>query len=171
MANHLIFLQGAIMLILGIDPGLATIGFGLVIKNGDKYRAVEYGAITTAPKQMIEKRLGDIYDDMVSLLERYKPDCMAIEELFFNSNTTTAIDVAMARGVILLAAQKCGVDIYEYTPLEVKSSVVGYGRAEKQQVQYMVRLMLGLKETPKPDDTADALALALCHGTRITNYK
>lgn len=159
------------MLILGIDPGLATIGFGLVIKNGDKYRAVEYGAITTAPKQMIEKRLGDIYDDMVELLERYKPDCMAIEELFFNSNTTTAIDVAMARGVILLAAYKCGVDIYEYTPLEVKSSVVGYGRAEKQQVQYMVRLMLGLKETPKPDDVADALALALCHGTRMTSYK
>ena len=151
------------MLILGIDPGLATIGFGLVLKSGDKYRAIEYGAITTAPKQIIEKRLEEIYDSMV--------DCMVIEELFFNNNITTAIDVSMARGVILLAAQKCGVDIYEYTPLEVKSSVVGYGRAEKQQVQYMVRLMLNLNETPKPDDTADALALALCHGTRITNYR
>ena len=161
------------MLIMGIDPGLATIGFGLVIKNGDKYRAVEYGAITTAPKQMIEKRLDDIYNDMMELLDRYKPDCLAIEELFFNSNTTTAIDVAMARGVILLAAYKSGVDVYEYTPLEVKSSVVGYGRAEKQQVQYMVRLMLNLKETPRPDDVADALALALCHGTRMTsqNFK
>lgn len=159
------------MLILGIDPGLATVGFGLVMKNGDKYRAIEYGAITTAPKQIIEKRLDEIYDSMVELLTKYKPDCMAIEELFFNNNITTAIDVSMARGVILLAAYKCGVDIYEYTPLEVKSSVVGYGRAEKQQVQYMVRLMLGLNETPKPDDTADALALALCHGTRMTTYK
>ncbi len=156
------------MLILGIDPGLATIGFGFVVKNGDKYRALEYGAITTAPKQIIENRLNEIYDQMVEIITRHKPDCVAIEELFFNNNTTTAIDVAMARGVILLAARKCGVDIYEYTPLEVKSSVVGYGRADKQQVQYMVRLMLGLKETPKPDDTADALALALCHGTRIS---
>ena len=159
------------MLILGIDPGLATVGFGLVMKNGDKYRAIEYGAITTAPKQMIEKRLDEIYDAMIEILTKYKPDCMAVEEIFFNNNITTAIDVSMARGVILLAAYKCGVDIYEYTPLEVKSSVVGYGRAEKQQVQYMVRLMLGLNETPKPDDTADALALALCHGTRITSYK
>lgn len=158
------------MLILGIDPGLATIGFGLVMKNGENYRAIGYGAITTAPKQMIEKRLDEIYDSMVEILTKYKPDCMAIEEIFFNSNTTTAIDVSMARGVILLAAYKCGVDIYEYTPLEVKSSVVGYGRAEKQQIQYMVKLMLGLKETPKPDDTADALALALCHGMRMKNY-
>ena len=158
------------MLILGIDPGLATIGFGLVMKNGEKYRALEYGAITTAPKQMIEKRLAEIYDSMIEILTKYKPDCMAIEEIFFNNNITTAIDVSMARGVILLAAQKCGVDIYEYTPLEVKSSVVGYGRAEKQQVQYMVRLLLGLNETPKPDDTADALALALCHGLRMNSY-
>lgn len=158
------------MLILGIDPGLATIGFGLVMKNGEKYRAIEYGAITTAPKQIIEKRLDEIYDSMIELLTKYKPDCMAIEEIFFNNNITTAIDVSMARGVILLAAYKCGVDIYEYTPLEVKSSVVGYGRAEKQQIQYMVRLMLGLNETPKPDDTADALALALCHGMRMNSY-
>lgn len=163
--------KDAFMLILGIDPGLATIGFGLVAKSGDKYRAIEYGAITTAPHQMIEKRLSEIYDAMVELLTRHKPDCMSIEELFFNNNTTTAIDVSMARGVILLAAYKCGVDIYEYTPLEVKSSVVGYGRAEKQQVQYMVRLLLNLKETPKPDDTADALALAICHGNRLTNYR
>lgn len=158
------------MLILGIDPGLATIGFGAVQKMGTKYRAVEYGAITTKPRQLVEKRLIEIYDSVCELITRLRPDCIAIEELFFNSNVTTAIDVAQARGVILLAAGKHGVDVYEYTPLEVKSSVVGYGRAEKQQVQYMVRLMLGLKETPKPDDTADALALALCHGTRITSY-
>ncbi len=156
------------MLILGIDPGLATIGFGLVLKSGDRYRAIEYGAITTAPKQIIEKRLAEIYDEMTALIERVKPDCIAIEEIFFNNNITTAIDVSMARGVILLAAYKCGVDIYEYTPLEVKSSVVGYGRAEKQQVQYMVKMMLNLTEAPKPDDTADALALALCHGTRMS---
>lgn len=154
------------MLILGIDPGLATIGFGYVRKIGEKYRAEEYGAITTKPRIPVEKRLSEIYDSVTELLNARRPDCISIEELFFNSNVTTAIDVAMARGVILLAAEKCGVDIYEYTPLEVKSSVVGYGRAEKQQVQYMVRLMLGLSETPKPDDTADALALALCHGTR-----
>ena len=159
------------MLILGIDPGLATIGFGFVQKNGQNYRAVEYGAIITKPHRMIETRLAEIYDEMSELLRRHLPDCMAVEELFFNNNTTTAIDVAMARGVILLAANKAGVDIYEYTPLEVKSSVAGYGRAEKSQVQYMVRLMLGLKETPKPDDTADALALALCHGTRMTDFK
>ena len=159
------------MLILGIDPGLATIGFGFVEKTGQKYRAVEYGAIITQPHRMIESRLSEIYDEMSELLCRHRPDCMAVEELFFNNNSKTAIDVAMARGVILLAANKAGVDIYEYTPLEVKSSVAGYGRAEKTQVQYMVRLMLGLNETPRPDDTADALALALCHGTRITNYK
>ncbi len=158
------------MLILGIDPGLATIGFGAVQKMGTKYRAVEYGAITTKPHQIIEKRLCEIYDSVNELIARLRPDCIAIEELFFNSNVTTAIDVAQARGVILLAAYKNGVDLYEYTPLEVKSSVVGYGRAEKQQVQYMVRLMLGLNETPKPDDTADALALALCHGTRTISY-
>ncbi|MBP5155359.1 MAG: crossover junction endodeoxyribonuclease RuvC [Clostridia bacterium] len=159
------------MLILGIDPGLATVGFGFVQKNGQNYRAVEYGAIITKPHRMIETRLSEIYDEMSELLRRHRPDCMAVEELFFNNNTTTAIDVAMARGVILLAANKAGVAIYEYTPLEVKSSVAGYGRAEKTQVQYMVRLMLGLKETPKPDDTADALALALCHGTRMTDFK
>ena len=158
------------MLILGIDPGLATIGFGFVQKSGDRYRAVEYGAITTKPHQIVEKRLAEIYDEMIGLIDRHRPDCMAVEELFFNSNATTAIDVAMARGVILLAAYQKGVEVYEYTPLEVKSSVVGYGRAEKQQVQYMVKLMLGLNETPKPDDTADALALALCHGTRIRGF-
>ncbi len=154
------------MTILGIDPGLATVGFGIIEKIGTKYRAIEYGAIITKPHQLLEKRINEIFEEVSALIERHRPDCVAVEELFFNSNVTTAIDVAQARGAVLLAAYRGGVDIYEYTPLEIKSSVVGYGRAEKQQVQYMVRLMLGLNETPKPDDTADALAVALCHGTR-----
>lgn len=154
------------MTILGIDPGLATVGFGIIEKIGTKYRAIEYGAIITKPHQLLEKRINEIFEEVSALIERHRPDCVAVEELFFNSNVTTAIDVAQARGAVLLAAYRGGVDIYEYTPLEIKSSVVGYGRAEKQQVQYMVRLMLGLDETPKPDDTADALAVALCHGTR-----
>ena len=154
------------MTILGIDPGLATVGFGIIEKIGTKYRAIEYGAIITKPHQLLEKRINEIFEEVSALIERHRPDCVAVEELFFNSNVTTAIDVAQARGAVLLAAYRGGVDIYEYTPLEIKSSVVGYGRAEKQQVQYMVRLMLGLNGTPKPDDTADALAVALCHGTR-----
>jgi len=151
------------MLILGIDPGLATVGFGLVMKSGDKYRAIEYGAITTAPKQIIEKRLDEIYDSMVGLLTKYKPDCMAIEELFFNNNITTAIDVSMARGVILLAAKQHDIPIYEYTPSQVKQAVVGYGKAEKNQVIEMTKKILSLSRTPKPDDVADALAIAVCH--------
>ena len=159
------------MIVLGLDPGYAIVGYGAIDTNKGKHKLLCYGAITTPAGMEMSRRLLEIARDMRTLLDTVKPDMVAVEELFFNNNITTAIDVSMARGVILLAAQKCGVDIYEYTPLEVKSSVVGYGRAEKQQVQYMVRLMLNLNETPKPDDTADALALALCHGTRITNYR
>ena len=157
------------MLILGIDPGLATIGFGLVMKSGDKYRAIEYGAITTAPKQIIEKRLEEIYDSMVELITKCKPDCMVIEELFFNNNITTAIDVSMARGVILLAAAQKKIDIFEYTPLQVKQAVVGYGRAEKNQVMDMVKRILRLQDVPRPDDAADAVAIALCHARSCTS--
>ena len=157
------------MLILGIDPGLATIGFGLVIKNGDKYRALEYGAMTTKPKQMIETRLGEIYDAMTELLQRHKPDCMAIEELFWNTNQKTGICVAEARGIILLSAYRKKLKIFEYTPLQVKQAVVGYGRAEKKQVITMVTTLLNLPKPPKPDDTADALALAICHGHAGSN--
>ncbi|MGI6715865.1 MAG: crossover junction endodeoxyribonuclease RuvC [Eubacteriales bacterium] len=152
------------MLIIGVDPGLATVGVGIIEANNGVYRAVEYGAIITKPRQLLEDRLDQIFVRLTDIIDRHKPDCMVVEELFFNTNAKTALDVAQARGVILLAAKKKGLDIYEYTPLQVKQSVVGYGRAEKHQVIYMTKLLLNLKEAPKPDDTADALALAICHG-------
>ena len=138
------------MVILGIDPGVATVGYGVVDCRGDQFRCLEYGCITTA-----------------ELIDRHRPDCVSVEELFFNNNQKTAVDVAQARGVILLAADQCGLPIYEYTPLQVKSAVVGYGRAEKQQVMYMVRQYLHLRETPRPDDAADAIAIAICHGNSV----
>lgn len=158
------------MVILGIDPGVATVGFGVVDKRGTEFKAVEYGVITTPAHTLLEDRLCSIYDDLTDIISRHRPDCVSIEELFFNRNITTAIDVAQARGVLLLACRKAGIDIYEYTPLQVKSALVGYGRAEKQQVQYMTRLLLKLDEIPKPDDAADALALAVCHGRSSTCY-
>lgn len=158
------------MVILGIDPGIATVGFGLVAKHGSEFKALEYGVITTPAHTLLEDRLCTVYDDMRSIIARHRPNCVSIEELFFNRNITTAIDVAQARGVLLLACREAGLDIYEYTPLQVKSSLVGYGRAEKQQVQYMTKLLLGLKETPKPDDAADALALAVCHGRNVMGF-
>ena len=120
------------MIILGIDPGLATVGYGVVNCQRGVFRAIEYGAIITKPHQLLENRLEEIYDSVCTIIERHAIDCMAVEELFFNRNVTTAIDVCQARGVILLAAKKHGVDIYEYTPLQIKQSVVGYGRAEKK---------------------------------------
>lgn len=155
------------MVILGIDPGVATIGYGVVECHGDRFRCLEYGCITTAAHQLLEHRLSEIFDGMGELIERHRPDCMSVEELFFNNNQKTAVDVAQARGVILLAAERRGLPIYEYTPLQVKSAVVGYGRAEKQQVMYMVRQYLHLKETPRPDDAADAIAVAICHGSSV----
>lgn len=152
------------MIILGVDPGLATIGVGVIEADNGNYKALEYGSIITKPHQLIENRLAQIYDKLTEIIERHKPDCMAVEELFFNTNQKTEVAVAMARGVILLAGRKQGVDIYEYTPLQIKQSVVGYGRAEKKQVIYMTRVILRLKADPKPDDTADALAAAICHG-------
>lgn len=152
------------MIILGIDPGVATVGFGVISESGGRFSAIEYGAVITKPHQLLEERLKQIYDDVCLIISRHRPDCMSVEELFFNRNITTAIDVAQARGVILLAARQHGVDIYEYTPLQVKSALVGYGRADKHQMQYMTRVLLGLDEVPRPDDAADALALAICHG-------
>lgn len=152
------------MVILGIDPGVAIVGYGVVECVGGNFRCLEYGCITTAARQLLEHRLSEIYSGMKELIDRHHPDCMSVEELFFNNNQKTAIDVAQARGVILLAADQAGIPIYEYTPLQVKSAVVGYGRAEKQQVMYMVRQYLHMKETPKPDDAADAIAVAICHG-------
>ena len=155
------------MIILGIDPGLATVGYGVVNCQRGVYRAIEYGAIITKPHQLLENRLEEIYDSVCTIIERHAIDCMAVEELFFNRNVTTAIDVCQARGVILLAAKKHGVDIYEYTPLQIKQSVVGYGRAGKKQIIYMTQLLLRLPEPAKPDDTADALAVAICHGNSM----
>lgn len=152
------------MRILGIDPGYAIVGYGIVDYANTKFSVVNYGAITTKANSYFPKRLEDIYADMCEIIERYKPDCLSIEKLYFNTNTTTAIDVAEARGVILLAAQRNRLSINEYTPLQVKQSVTGYGRAEKRQVMEMVKSLLSLKSVPKPDDTADALALAVCHG-------
>ncbi len=151
------------MRILGIDPGYAIVGYGIIDYNSNHFSVVDYGAITTKAHTPFEQRLCAIYSGMTQLISTYKPDAMSIEKLFFNTNTTTAIDVAQARGVIVLSAAQGGLDIAEYTPLQVKQSVVGYGRAEKKQVQEMTRLMLNLKAVPKPDDTADALALAICH--------
>ncbi len=151
------------MRIIGIDPGYAIIGYGIVDYNANHFTVVDYGAVTTKAHTPFEQRLSDIYTGLNQLISTYKPDAMSIEKLFFNTNTTTAIDVAQARGVIVLTAAQAGVKIAQYTPLQVKQSVVGYGRAEKKQVQEMTKLMLGLKSVPKPDDTADALALAICH--------
>lgn len=150
--------------ILGIDPGYAIVGFGVVEYDGYKFVPVHFGAITTPAGMDFPLRLKTIYDDMNTVLTTFKPESMAIEKLFFNTNQKTGIDVAQARGVTVLAAVNSGVPIFEYTPLQVKQSVVGYGRAEKPQVMEMTRKILGLAEIPKPDDTADALAIAICHG-------
>ena len=151
------------MIILGIDPGLAIVGWGVIESVRGNIRPIAFGAITTPAHTDIEARLLMIQNDMEALINKYKPDEMAIEELFFNTNITTGIAVAEARGVILCTAHKLGVKISEYTPLQVKQAVVGYGKAEKKQVIAMVTTLLGLKTAPKPDDTADALAIALCH--------
>lgn len=152
------------MRILGIDPGYAIVGYGVLDFDGNKFKTVDYGAITTNAGEDMFDRLKSIHDELSLIIDRFNPDCMAIEELFFNSNQKTAINVAQARGVLILAAMNRGIKIFEYTPLQVKQAVAGYGRAEKSQVQQMVKLLLGLKEVPKPDDTADAVAIAICHG-------
>lgn len=152
------------MVILGIDPGYAIVGWGIVEYSHSKFRVLAYGAITTESDTPFPERLQQIYNDMCYLFEKYKPDAMSMEKLFYNSNQKTVIDVAQARGVITLAAQMYQKDIFEYTPLQVKQSVTGYGRAEKKQVMEMTKNILGLKSVPKPDDTADALAMAICHG-------
>ena len=151
------------MIILGIDPGLAIVGWGVIEAAGSKMRPLAYGAITTPAHTLVESRLLTIQRDIEELINKYHPDEMAIEELFFNTNTTTAISVAEARGVIICTAHKLGVKISEYTPLQVKQAVVGYGKAEKHQVISMVTTLLDLPKPPKPDDTADAIAIAICH--------
>ncbi len=157
------------MRILGIDPGFATIGFGLVASERGDHRLLRYGAITTPPGLAFSSRLVMIYDDMTELLSTLKPDAAAVEELFWGHNVTTGINVSHGRGVILLALAKAHVPIYEYTPMQVKQAVVGYGKAEKRQVMDMTRRLLHMSEIPRPDDAADALALALCHGRARTS--
>ena len=151
------------MIILGIDPGYATVGYGVVNYDRGRFAPIRFGAITTPPKTDFSARLEMIYDDMTVLLDKSQPQALSIEQLFFSNNKTTAIDVAQARGVILLSARKHGVPVFEYTPMQVKQAVVGYGHADKHQVQEMVKLILHLKSIPKPDDAADALAIAICH--------
>lgn len=155
--------------ILGIDPGFATIGFGLIAAERGSVQMLRYGAITTPAGMEFSQRLKLIYDDMTELLEILKPDAVSVEELFFNTNITTGIQVAHGRGVILLACTKCGVPIFEYTPLQVKQAVAGYGRAEKRQVMDMTKRLLHLEKTPRPDDAADGLALAICHARSSTS--
>lgn len=157
------------MLILGIDPGIATIGFGLVESDRGQTRMLRYGAITTPAGLPLSRRLFQIGNDMEQLLTQLHPDAISIEELFFNNNLTTGIAVAHGRGVILYAAEKCGVPLFEYTPSQVKQAVVGYGKAEKHQVMEMTKRLLHLHTVPKPDDAADALALALCHARSFTS--
>ena len=151
------------MIIIGIDPGYAIVGIGVVEYVGNKFRTLEYKAITTPAGMPTVERLKKIYTEMTMYIDKYKPDAVAIEELFFNSNQKTAINVAQARGVLLVAVANKNVPISEYTPLQVKQSVTGYGRADKKQIQSMVKMILGLNVIPKPDDAADALALAICH--------
>lgn len=158
------------MRILGIDPGYAIVGFGVLDYNGRSFSLVNFGAITTPADMGFGERLEIIYRDMCDIIQLYNPDSMSLEKLYFNTNHTTAIDVAQARGVILLSARQNGINTYEYTPLQVKNSIAGYGRAEKKQVQEMTRSMLKLKEIPKPDDAADALALAITHGHYSYSY-
>ena len=157
------------MVVFGIDPGYATIGYGVIEYDGIRFSVCGYGAVTTDAKTEFLSRLDSIYQDLMTLFKKYKPDCVSIEKLYFNTNTTTAIDVAQARGVILLAAKHSGIPIFEYTPLQVKQAITGYGRAEKRQVMEMVKNFLSLEKVPKPDDTADALALAVCHGHSAGN--
>ena len=151
------------MIILGIDPGYAIVGWGVVEYSGSKFKTLGYGSIQTPAGMPMIERLERIYLGMNEIIDKYKPEQMAVEELFFNTNGKTAIVVAEARGIILLSARLKGLEIAEYTPLQVKQAVVGYGRAEKKQVITMVTSLLGLPKPPKPDDTADALAIAICH--------
>ncbi len=152
------------MRILGIDPGYAILGYGVLDMIGNKFVTVTYGSITTDSDMEMPERLTALYDGLTEIIEKYEPEEASIEELFFNNNAKTAILVGEARGVAVLACAKHNLKISEYTPLQIKQALVGYGRADKKQVQAMVKAILNLEEVPKPDDTADAVAAAICHG-------
>jgi len=151
------------MRVLGIDPGFALVGFGVVDEMGGRMQAVDYGVISTPKEHKFAVRLETIYDAMTALIKKYKPDAIAIEELFFFRNQTTIIPVAEARGIIVLCGKQNNVPMYEYTPLQIKQALTGNGRAEKKQIQFMVKNILGLDKVPKPDDAADAVAVAITY--------
>ena len=157
------------MRILGIDPGYAIVGFGVVESNRSQHNLVQYGTITTPADMPFEQRLCVIYEDMTKLLDAFQPDVLAVEELFFGHNVTTGIGVSHGRGVILLAAAQRNIPIYEYTPMQIKQAVCGYGKAEKTQVMDMTKRLLHMAEVARPDDAADAIAVALCHGRSHTS--
>ena len=152
------------MRILGIDPGYAILGYGIIEMRGNRFKVIDYGAVNTDAGMEMPDRLKVLYNSLMELIGRFEPEVASVEELFFNTNAKTAILVGQARGVALLACSNSGLEIAEYTPLQIKQALVGNGRAEKKQVQFMVKTILNLKEAPKPDDTADALAAAICHG-------
>lgn len=156
---------------MGIDPGLAIVGFGILDHRGNEMKSVDFGAIKTETNLNLSTRLKQIYDACSIIMEEHQPDVVAVEKLFFNRNVTTAFSVGQARGVILLAAEEAGIPVTEYTPLQVKMAVTGYGQAEKKQIQEMVKMILSLPRIPKPDDVADALAVAICeaHSSPLTN--
>lgn len=151
------------MLVLGVDPGTASTGYGLVLEGDQQLHLIECGVLSTPPDRVLAARLQAIYRGLVDLIGKHQPDCAAVEELFFSRNVRTALSVGHARGVALLALADGGLPIYEYKPLQVKQAVAGYGGADKRQVQEMVRMMLQLDEVPQPDDAADAVAVAVCH--------
>ena len=159
------------MRILGIDPGLGTLGWGVIESDGVKYKLVQYGAVLTMPGQPLPQRLRTVFKGVDQLMTTFKPDEVAFEELFFSKNITTGMMVSAARGVALVAVAEKTDNIYEYTPMQIKQAVTSYGKADKQQVQMMVRLMLGMNETPRPDDAADALAVALTHANSMNMKK
>ena len=162
------------MKILGIDPGYAILGYGIVEMKGNHFTSCDFGAVTTDSKADMPDRLKHIYNMLMGIISEFEPEAASVEELFFNTNSKTALLVGQARGVAMLACANSGLAIYEYTPLQIKQALVGYGRAEKGQVQAMVKTILNLDKIPKPDDAADALAAAICHGHssgRLTKYK
>lgn len=151
------------MIILGVDPGTAITGYGVLQSDGDDLRTIAYGAITTPADWLMPRRLLFVYQELIALIAKHQPTDAVVEKLFFSKNVRTALSVGQARGVALLAAAQAGLTIHEYTPLQIKQAVVGYGRAEKQQIQQMVKMLLQLDAIPQPDDAADALAIAICH--------
>lgn len=159
------------MKILGIDPGTATTGFGVIEHTNGKLKFIDAGVVTTPKTDEMKDRLVTIYDCVTELIEEHKPDCVSVELLFFATNVTTAISVGQARGVVMLAIGRAKLPMYEYTPMQIKQAVTGYGRADKKQIQEMVKMLLGLDGIPKPDDAADGLAIAITHANQLVGAK